>query len=95
MAVQNNRSRLERAYRLRPGNSLHLGQICSRMAGLRVREPVARLHIVGQQQQALAVGVKSAGGIDAGGQAGNIAKTLPARPGRPRELRQHPVWLVE
>jgi len=67
MAVQNNRSRLERAYRVGSGNSLHLGQICPRMAGLRVHEPVARLDIVGQQQQALAVRVKPAGGIDAGG----------------------------
>ena len=77
-----------------PGRPLHLHQVAAPVPLAWIGEGLLQAAIAGEQQQPLAVGVESAGGVDVGaGDPGGQA--IPGAAGFRRELAQHAVGLVE
>src|SRR6266542_4372735 len=76
---------IRRTCRLRPSRSLISSHVVGMVAGL-------QRAVVGQEDEALAVVVEPAGGVDAG--HGHVVGERPS-PGPVRELAEHGVGLVE
>jgi len=79
---------------LRLGDAFHLDPVAPPVPPGRIRQTLLQTAIAGEQQQAFAVGIKTAGGVNVG-HRDVISEATPAAARFGRELAQHPVGLVE
>ena len=89
----NNDSRPEKLQRMFPRNALHLNEVRPRMAEPWIGEHVLKSVVIGEEEQALALGIESAGGIDSAGEGTKVAQggMVPLR----RELGENAKGFVE
>ena len=79
---------------LRLGEALHLHPVATPVAPGRIGEALLQTAVAGEQQQAFAVGIEAAGGVDVRDRD-VIGQATPAAARFRCELAEHPVGLVE